>query len=292
MDDLRAEVDWSKERIDADYDARATVGDRFPEEMGRYRAATEVQKAVWLKHGDVEYDAESGKTLDLYAPEGAGPFPVFIFIHGGYWRALGKEDSGMMAGVLAENGIATAVIDYDLAPNVTLTEIVRQVRAATAFLWQNARRLNLDPDRIHVGGSSAGGQLAAMVLAMGWQVDAGLPERPVKSGALFSGLYELAPISRSFAQAWLSLTEDEVSSLSPMRHLPPADIPIAIIWADGEPAGFHRQSRTFAKLAREAGNGQVSETTVTGRNHFNLLMELADPGSEATRLLLGLIGKG
>ncbi|MDN3714087.1 alpha/beta hydrolase [Paracoccus cavernae] len=71
--------------------------------------------------------------------------PVFIFVHGGYWRALSKRESAMMAGMLAARGIATVVVDYRLAPEVDLAEITREIRAATAFVWREGARFGLDP---------------------------------------------------------------------------------------------------------------------------------------------------
>lgn len=58
----------------------------------------------------------------------------------------------MMAGMLAAEGIATVVVDYRLAPEVSLAEITREVRAALAFVWRHGGEYGLDPDRIAVGG--------------------------------------------------------------------------------------------------------------------------------------------
>ena len=288
MNELTAEAAWPPERIDADYNARATVGDRFAEEMRAYRERSDEVRGPYLSRADLVYDAESGQTLDLFGlnPQ-AGPQPVFVFIHGGYWRALSKRDSAMMAGMLAERGIATAVIDYRLAPQASLAEIVREVRAAIAFLWREGRMLGLDPERIHVGGSSAGGHLAAMLAAGGWQAAFGLPDNAVKSALLLSGLFELAPIA-SFTREWLALDEADVAALSPLRHLPREGYPVAIVWAQGEAPGFKRQSTAFHRAWLDAGfPAQALE--VPGRNHFDILMELRDPETALSRLLLELI---
>lgn len=288
MTPLADEADLPQAQLDADYNARATVSvERFGEEMARYRDATERARQSSARSLDIVYDAESGQTLDIYGPRPvAGErLPVFIFIHGGYWRALSKHDSAMMAQTLASQGIATVVVDYRLAPDVTLAEIVREVRASVAFVWQRGVEFGLDPDRISVGGSSAGGHLTGAVLAAGWHDEFGVPDDLVKFALPISGLFELAPLSRSFAQAWLKLGDDDVAALSPMRHMPTSGCPVTLVWASGEPAGFKRQSEAYAALWSATG-ATVRTIEIPDRNHFDVLMDLADPRSVLSQALL------
>jgi acetyl esterase/lipase len=85
--------------------------------------------------------------------------PIFVFIHGGYWRMLDAADSTFMAQTFVEAGVAVVAINHALALAASVAEIVRQCRAGLAWVYQNAARLNGDPARIHVSGSSAGGHL-------------------------------------------------------------------------------------------------------------------------------------
>ncbi|MFB9224589.1 alpha/beta hydrolase [Paracoccus cavernae] len=295
MHPLAHEALWDPAKIDSDYNARATVSvAEFDAEIARYRAASDAARGSCGRFLDVEYDRASGQTIDIFGPEGMGEgaqVPVFIFVHGGYWRALSKRESAMMAGMLAARGIATVVVDYRLAPEVDLAEITREIRAATAFVWREGARFGLDPARISIGGSSAGGHLVGAVMAPGWQSAFGLPEDVVKFAMPISGLFELAPIARSFAQAWLSLDAEGVAALSPMRHIPAKGCPMAVVWAEGEPAGFRRQSGAYAALWRETG-AEVAVMEVPARNHFSILMDLADPDRPISRLLLaGIEGR-
>lgn len=287
---LMTEGTWPRERLDVDYDARATVGDRFPDEMRAYRETSDEVRGAWLRFADIVYDHESGQTLDIFGPEiGNGLRPVFFFVHGGYWRALSKYDSAMMAGMLAKAGIMTAVVDYRLAPTVPLSEIVREVRAALAFLWQNASRYGIDRDRIHVGGSSAGGHLTGMLLAGEWHEEFGVPENVVKSALPMSGLFELAPLAASFPQEWLSLDEQQVETLSPIRHLPRLGCPIMVAWAEKEAPGFKRQSAAFAGAWKDLDH-PVQTLEVQGRNHFDILMELRSEETALSQALLRMVG--
>lgn len=286
---LADEAGWTRERLDADYNARATVGDRFPEEMLAYRQSSDAVRERWLSHADIVYDAESGQTLDIFGADPSGTLrPVFVFVHGGYWRALSKYDSAMMAGMLGEQAIATAVIDYCLTPEVSLDEIVREVRTALAFLWHNGGRYGIDPGNMHIGGSSAGAHLAGMLLAGGWHEPFGVPVTLVKSALPISGLFDLAPIAASFAQEWLSLDKDAVAALSPIRHMPVAGCPVVVAWAQGEAPGFKRQSAAFAEAWSKAGYS-TSTMEVPGRNHFDILMELRDRDTKLSKALVALI---
>jgi arylformamidase len=285
---LALEADWPRERIDRDYSARATVTvEVFEAEMRRYRDLSQAMKAHCGSHFDVVYDEASGQKLDIYGVS-ADPRPVFMFIHGGYWRMLSKNESAFMAGALARRGVATVVVDYRLAPAATLIEIVREVRAAVAFLWRQGRGYGLDPDRIYVGGSSAGGHLTGSVISGGWHEAFGVPEDVVKGAMPISGLFHLAPIARSFVQEWMPLDEQAVSTLSPAETLPRNGCPIVLAYADSESGGFRRQSTEYDRLWREAGfSSELVE--VSGRNHFDVVLDLAVDESLLTQKLVGLI---
>lgn len=293
MSILAEEAEWPKDVIDRDYSARASVTPEvFEAEMLNYRSRSDDMRADWLKAANVVYDEASGQTLDIFGTQGQTLRPVFIFIHGGYWRMLSKRDSAFMAGMLGRQGIATAVIDYRLAPEVTLEEIVREVRAAVAFLWTNGRRYGIAPECIYVGGSSAGGHLTGALIASGWHADFGVPSDVVKGAMPISGLFHLAPIVKSFAQEWLKLEPDLVGTLSPAVNIPIGGCPIVVAYADGEPAGFKRQSMEFDRSWRAAGF-QSTLIEVPGRNHFDVLLDLSVDDSVLARALVSLIsGRG
>lgn len=287
MSALSPEAGIDPARLERDYNAKATVSAaEFAAQMQLYRAESIAQRERWGRHFDVVYDEESGQRIDIFAPPGSqGLLPVFLFIHGGYWRALGKEDSAMMAGMLAAEGIATVVVDYRLAPDVSLAEITREVRAALGFVWRNAQQFQLDRERITVGGSSAGGHLAAALLAEGWQDDFRLPADIVKFGMPVSGLFELAPLAATFPQQWLRLGPADIDALSPIRHIPQRGCPITVAWSQQEAEGFTRQSRAFAACWAEAG-GVVRQIEVANRNHYDILLDWCSPETELSQALL------
>jgi acetyl esterase/lipase len=116
-------------------------------------------------HADVAYaPLSASQTLDLYLPEGPGPFPLVINIHGGGFR-VGDKDmlSPEILGALRERGIAVATIDYRLSGEARFPAAIEDAKAAVRFLRANAARYRLDPERFVAFGQSAGGNLASLI---------------------------------------------------------------------------------------------------------------------------------
>ncbi|MGW7531852.1 alpha/beta hydrolase [Amycolatopsis sp. NPDC054798] len=269
---------------DRDYSAQATVTEaEFDAVMARYRSASESATASLDGRPGLAFDPLSNERLDVWGSSPGQLRPVVVAIHGGYWRMLSRHDTAFMARVLADAGIATVVPDYTLAPTAPLEEIVRQVRAAVAWVYCHGAEHGLDPDRIHVVGSSAGGHLTAMTAVAGWQRDAGVPGDVVKGAMTISGLFDLRPLVGSFANAWLTLDAARAEALSPILA-PPGTAPLHVAVAEHEAAGFHRQSKAFHAHWPAAR----SWTAVPGRNHFDVFLDLADPGSALSRALVRL----
>lgn len=282
--DIAAEAHWPRERLDADYTARLSCSDAdFHRIIGAYAQLSQAAQALPDSRTGLRHDPQSTECFDLYGTSPGALRPCFVFIHGGYWRALSRGASAFMAPMLAARGIACAVPDYTLAPAVNLTEITRQCRAMLAHLWHKADALGIDRTRIVVGGSSAGGHLAAAVASAGWQAAAGLPEQPLRGLLPVSGLFELAPLAASHVQDWMRFSADEVGALSPLRHLPAGALPMAVALAEHETAGFHRQSAAYAAAVG------APVLTIKGRNHFDVILDLTNPDTELSRALLGLI---
>jgi arylformamidase len=136
----------------------------------------------------------------------AADAPVLVFIHGGYWRALDKSDHSFIAPAFTRDGACVVIPNYALCPAVTIPQITLQMVRAVAWTWHNIARFGGDPRRIKVAGHSAGGQLAAMMLACLWpQHEAGLPRDVSCARAGDLGLHDLEPIMRApFLQATCS----------------------------------------------------------------------------------------
>lgn len=237
---------------------------------------------------DLRYGPASGETLDVF-PAPHGEAPVLVFIHGGYWRAMDKGDHSFIAPAFTRHGACVVIPNYALCPAVSIPQIVLQVARALAWTWQNAARFGGDRRRIVVAGHSAGGQLAAMMLACLWpQLDAALPRDVVRSALAISGLHDLEPIMRTpFLQPSLQLTPQQVAQASPARLPPPKAGTLYSVAGGDESAEYLRQNRLIQE-AWGARRVPICEA-LPGLNHFSVLEALVEPSHRLHQLALDLL---
>ena len=274
-----------QEALDREYAIRDTVPDIAPflEEYARLSAVARETLECRL---DVAYGPGADEVVDVF-PAGEGA-PVFVYVHGGYWRMLSHKESAFMAPCMAPRGVAVVAVNYALAPGATLDDIVRQCRAAVAWTWRNASGFGADPGRIHVGGSSAGGHLTGMLAAGGWHEAAGVPADVVKGAVPLSGLHDLEPVRLSHVNEWARLDEAAARRNSPVRHLPEAGCPLVVSYGASETSEFKRQSGLLADAWREKG-WPVDIFEHPARNHFDLVFDLCDPDSLLGRKVFDMI---
>ena len=221
------------------------------------------------------YDETSGEKLDLYlAAPGA---PLFLWIHGGYWRASSKDDNAFVVPGLLAHGISVAVVDYTLAPAVTLDEIVRQVRTAFAFLHAKASIYGYAASRLHIGGSSAGGHLTGMLLARDWHSAFGVPGNAVGVAMPISGLFDLDPLRSTHINQWMRLDAEAAQRNSPIHVIPHGSDARLLASVGGlETSHFQRQTIDYLAAWRAAGN-TGSHIEMPSHNHFDIALSLGDP---------------
>lgn len=282
---------YDRAGLDAQYFLRGRVTD-FQAYFDRYRARSDQAKATFASRLDVAFGESDAERLDLFMTKDHG-VPVHVFIHGGYWQAMDKADFSFVAFGFVPQNVATVVINYALAPAADMDEILRQSRAALAWVWRNAARFGGDPNRIHVSGHSAGGHLTAMLALTDWPAfDKGLPRDLIKSGLAISGLFDLEPIRLCYLNDKLGLDAAAAERNSP-QHLANAGTPIApppLVLAVGgkETDEFHRQQSAFAIAAR-AQDWPVQDHTIADHHHFSIMELLAEPHSALGALAHGLI---
>ena len=270
--------------IDAQYDVEKSVPEfavhaRFFVDASA-RAREKLQPVLNLPYGP-----SAAEHLDLFVARQPDA-PIHMFIHGGYWHSLSSKEFSFAAEGLVEAGVTVAVVNYELCPKVTITEITRQNRAAIAWLYRNAAAYGYDRERLHVSGHSAGGHLTAMLMATDWENEYGLPADVIKGGCAVSGLFDLAPFPHSWLQPKLRLTADEVARMSPINRLPARAGHLLITLGGEESAEFHRQSEAFLAAWRASGlDGEAID--LPGRNHFTVLKDYLDPDSALLRAVLG-----
>ncbi len=268
--------------LDAQFNNRLRVP-AFAEHLSRWRQDSERVRQSQACVLDVPYgEPRRSETLDIF-PAGGSRQPVLVFIHGGYWRSLDKADHSFVAPAFTQAGACVVVPNYALCPAVSLEQIVLQQVQALVWVYRHIAQYGGDPNRITVMGHSAGGHLAAMLLACQWQrVAADLPKQLVRNALSLSGLHDLAPLIHSpYLQTDLQLTAAQVRRCSPAYFAAPQGQLIALCGGN-ESEEFRRQN---ALIQQAWGKRcvRVCEDIPNG-NHFSVLEALCTPGQRAHQL--------
>ncbi len=277
----------AQSEFDAQYNPSLALSD--PDAPGQhYMAMAARARATLPCMLDVPYGPTREETLDIF-PAAQPKAPVFVFIHGGYWRALSsKTFSGVALGLQAR-GITTVVINYALCPRVTIDEIVRQTRAALAWTLRNIQQYGGDPGRVAIGGHSAGGHLTAMALQTAWADDYGLAQDPFVAALPFSGLFDIEPLRFSYLQPQIQLDDGIIRRNSPAFLVRPCKTPVWITWGGAESTEFARQSELYHQAWQAAGNPSELRA-IPGANHFTVIGGLEDADSAVCRWLAEKLG--
>lgn len=279
------------EDIDAEYNLgmrvpeNATFTDRWASESAAAREALDCTLGMRFGPTVEEY-------LDIFPAAGAAgtSSPVHVFIHGGYWRRFTAREFSFVAPNLIEAGVTVVVVNYALCPKVSIDEIVRQSRAALAWVHDHIADHGGDPNRITVSGHSAGGHLTAMLMATDWTGDYGRPADIIKGACPISGVFDLAPMPYTFIQSSVQLNGDSVRRLSPIGFIPAAAAKISIAVGGGETDEFVRQSRDYHEAW--CANGLDAELLVIeNRHHFDILDGFQDTESALFHTILSLTAR-
>lgn len=235
-------------------------------------------------HLSVPFGSTLVEHLDIF-PATHPNAPVLVFIHGGYWVMANSKDFSFVAKGLVAVGVTTVVINYALCPKVTIDEIVRQNRAAIAWIYRNAESFGGNPNRIYVSGHSAGGHLTAMAMATNWEKDFGLPDSIIKGGCVISGLFDLIPFPYTWLQPKLQLTWAEVLRNSPILHVPQKAGSLLVTYGGEETSEFQRQSQEFLMVWKAKGL-ECEYLPQPGKNHFTAIDGFLDANSPLCAAIL------
>jgi len=260
---LNANVDYEVE-----YNNRA----RVPENPSIIAGWARDAAAYRERHAPrpISYGPGERNTIDLFSGDRHGR--IVVFIHGGYWQALDGSFFSHFAEGLNAHGISVAIPSYDLCPNVSIYQIIQQMRAASRELARLGRPMV-------ISGHSAGGHLAACMLATDWpSFDASLPPDLVTAAYAISGLFDLGPLIETSINNALHLDQATARATSPLFWNPPLRGSLDAVVGENESAEYLRQSRSIVDLWGAAGVA-TRFATIPDANHFTAIAPLADPDS-------------
>jgi arylformamidase len=266
-----------------EYNLRAAFPDHA-QWFARWAADSAAARASLEASLDLRYGAGPRQTIDLFPS--AARRGTLLFIHGGYWRALDKHDHAFVAPPLVAEGIGVAVINYDLCPQVGIARIVEQCREGVAWLRREGARHGVPAERLVVAGHSAGGHLAAMLVATDWSAR-GLPEA-IAGAATVSGVFDLEPLLQvSMNHDW-QLDAPQARALSPLHLQPHRAVPLVVAAGADETSEYIRQSRQLCARWSECPGTASGPLLIAARHHFSVLSDLGDPRSALTGALRAL----
>jgi arylformamidase len=272
---LNAAIDY-----EAEYNNRA----RVPEYPAHFAGWARDAAAYREMHASrlIAYGPGARNTIDFFP--GDSKRPIVVFIHGGYWQALDGSFFSHLAGGLNAHGIGVAIPSYELCPDVTVEAIIGQMRTMTRELARLGQPLV-------ISGHSAGGHLAACMLATDWPaLDAALPKDLVVAAYAISGLFDLGPLVNTSINNALRLDEATARAASPLFWAAPSRGSLDAVVGERESAEYFRQSRSIVDAWGSTGL-PTWFGTVADANHFTAIAPLADPDSPMVARLTVLAGR-
>ncbi len=222
---------------------------------------------------NLPYGPGERQRFDLFLPEGEAQGLV-MFVHGGYWRAFGREDWSHLAAGAVASGYAVAIPSYTLAPAARISAITREIAAALEAVAGEV------PGPIHLAGHSAGGHLVARMLCRDVRLSRDVVGRLARAVAI-SPLGDLRPLLRTRINEDLGLTPAEAEAESPLLRRSRRPVPLHVWVGEEERPAFLDQASALA----QGWNAPL--TIAPKRHHFNVIDDLCDPESPLMQALLG-----
>ena len=271
-----------------DYNDQFNLRKRHP--LGRVHLLTNelqsyVTRFALRKSLDIGYGNSFGEKVDIF-PAGHSNAPVFVFIHGGYFKAFDKRQYSYIAKPFVSAGCTVALINYDLAPKVSVKEIIDQNIKAFIWIYENISRWNGNPENIVICGHSVGAFLVAKILEFDWEQKV---RQSIAGAALLSGLYDLSKLKQSYLNESLQLSDDDVTNLSPIfGHI--SDFPHAIVAVgEDETEEFIEQSKRYSKKLQDAKSSH-EYMLLENKNHYTILRMLRSRNNDLVKRILGMCG--
>jgi acetyl esterase len=204
---------------------------------------------------DIVYARPAGRDLlmDAYIPEGSGPFPAAIIVHGGGWEAGDKVTYvSPLFEPLAKSRIAWFSIDYRLTPYARVPDQLDDVRSAIRYVRQHAERFHIDPNRLALIGESASGHLVTQVASEP------CPDCKAQGVVSFYGVYNLTQWShgeewqrQALARLLGNWTPELAARYSPLEGVTSSLPPILLI--QGTKDELYQGTLEYAARLKEAG---------------------------------------
>lgn len=268
---------------EAEYSNRRAVPDHEAISAPLVKASAE-----WRAEGDMLADQSYGpgerQRFDLFRARraGSGTAPLVVYIHGGYWQRGDRKAVSFVARALNARGIDVACPSYSLAPAAPVSAIVDDLRQCLRVLHDRTKAHPV------VVGHSAGGHLAAAMLATDWSAVLGVPKDLVRSAYALSGVFDPTPLIGTSLNEALRLDAASARAIDLIHgRAPPSSATMVAAVGAEESAEFIRQSLALAEAWSRAGV-KAECVLVPNANHFSIVREMARPESAVLARIVSL----
>jgi len=228
----------------------------------------------------VDADADAVRhRADVYLPQQRAGFPTLVFIHGGGYQRGDRTVGHNLGAVLAHHGAAVVSISYRLFPQVRHPGHIQDI--ARAFAWTRllVPRLGGDPQRVFVGGHSAGAHLATLLgTDASYLAAEGLSRHAIAGVLAISGGYRINPIRKDVFG-----DDAALAAASPFAHLTGGHPPFLLLVGGLEKPERHQLTDEFRAGLAAVGT-TVTVQVIPERDHQGLLDRVAEGDGVALAL--------
>ncbi|WKN33855.1 alpha/beta hydrolase [Porifericola rhodea] len=229
--------------------------------------------------------------LDLYLPEGQSDFPVLVWLHGGGLKINSKDslESRIVGIRMAKEGVGVAIINYRLSPEGQYPDYIEDVAAATAWVHQHIKEYQGNPEKLYLGGHSAGGYLAAIATLDASYLQAYDMQPGTLEGIIcISGQMDSHNTVKE--EKGIAAEEKIIDASAPLYHTATDVPPFLILYADDDIPGRGAINEEFARAMKKAGH-KLKIKELKNKDHLSIVMEIMEPKDATARQMLSFIKK-
>jgi acetyl esterase/lipase len=256
--------------------------------FGGEPAYNKVVDVPYLGDADTSEYAQKQCRLDLYYPKDKQNYPTLVWFHGGGLSGGNRKSGEALAKRFASEGVAVVLAGYRLSPKVKNPVWTEDAAAAVAWTIKNIGKHKGDPEKVFVGGHSAGGYLTGILgLDKKW-----LAKHDIPLGKL-AGFIPLAGqmVTHSTIRKENGKDKPYIDEFAPIYHASAAGAPWLVIVGDKDSADRIKESEDFVAALKKAGHKHVELDIVKGRNHGSIGGKFADPDDVVALRMLEFIMK-
>ncbi|XP_018335020.1 kynurenine formamidase isoform X2 [Agrilus planipennis] len=233
---------------------------------------------------NVAYGNSLGEKYDIFGTDLPKEAPILIYVHGGFWQELSRNISSYLVKPFHKNGIKVIILGYDLCPNVTLPELIKEIRKGFDKCLEYA--VTNKSVGVSLAGHSAGAHLVSS-LFMNISEHIEQHERIVKTVFLFSGIYNLVPLVGTYINIPLKLDSEAAMKLSPLQHgiAWGENVKFFVLVGEYESSEFHKQSKLYHEKLKKL-EYETRLVVVDGVDHFDIVERLSEQSFLITSLML------